>query len=231
MNRIFIILIILLFPLISLSQVGLPSRVGKDTIVKHLSYTSCYSTKHQQPNWVYYTLYKPYHKYERKGLCFFKDTLVSTPHPDKYIGSGYDKGHNANAESFSYDKNKMKSTFCMSNITPQHPIMNRGIFKETEILERKIAMKDSIIVITGSIFSDKKIPNTKITIPSHCYKIIYNYRTKTCIAFLFLNSKCVGKPKDYLITVKQLENLTKINFFKGIKNQKFEEYNDLNLLK
>ena len=48
-------------------------------------------------------------------------------------------------------------TFRFYNALPQTPKLNRGIWKHYETEIRKLSQNDSILIITGSIFSNKKI--------------------------------------------------------------------------
>lgn len=49
--------------------------------------------------------------------------------PKDYAKSGYDKGHLAPAADMTYSLASMRNSFLMTNISPQIPGCNRGIWK------------------------------------------------------------------------------------------------------
>ena len=67
----------------------------------------------------------------------------------------------------------------MSNMSPQLPGFNRGIWKRLEELVRAIALKEKeIYVVTGAIFPPaaeaKYLQSGKITVPNAYYKVVYD---------------------------------------------------------
>lgn len=59
--------------------------------------------------------------------------------PEDYTRSGYDRGHHIPAADRSASISSMKSTFLMSNISPQAPRLNRGAWKKVEDACRRMA--------------------------------------------------------------------------------------------
>ena len=49
-----------------------------------------------------------------------------------YVSSGYDRGHIAPAGNFTYDTKAMSESFFLSNMMPQVPGNNRGIWRNLE---------------------------------------------------------------------------------------------------
>src|SRR5436853_110152 len=81
---------------------GFTSGQQVDTVIKTGIYKSyfCYSLK--EPLYVTYTLYKGGGGCDRDEQGFnFKKCGVQTASDADYSGSGYDKGHLANAEDFA----------------------------------------------------------------------------------------------------------------------------------
>lgn len=62
-------------------------------------------------------------------------------YPADYDEPVYEQGHLANSESVDGSPNAMDETFYMSNMVPQIPRHNKGIWKGLENRERKWANK------------------------------------------------------------------------------------------
>jgi len=129
-----------------------------------------------------------------------------------YDGSGFDRGHNFNAADGACDQTAMDESFYFSNITAQHPALNRGDWKLLESFIRELALKnDSIKVWCGSIGKIKKIGN--VSVPSQCWKVIYIKKTKQWSAYLFNNdtSKADGFDNNK-VKKSDIEKLTGFKF-------------------
>jgi endonuclease G len=65
---------------------------------------------------------------------FKADPMLQGPkaYPEDYVGSGYDRGHQAPAGNQTLDPELKQQTFFMSNMAPQRPSLNRGIWKLLE---------------------------------------------------------------------------------------------------
>jgi endonuclease G len=106
---------------------------------------------------------------------------------DEYTGSGYDRGHLANAEDFANDCPKDELTFRYYNCLPQTPNMNRGQWKQWETKIRKESQSDSLLVICGGIWEDQKYVNG-MAIPNLCWKVVYSLKTNQVLhVLLFTN--------------------------------------------
>jgi len=73
--------------------------------------------------------------------------------PDDYDEPVYHQGHLANSESIDQTQHANDETFYMSNMTPQLPGHNTGIWKGLENRERKWANKRGrVIVLAGPVY-------------------------------------------------------------------------------
>lgn len=105
-----------------------------------------------------------------------------------YVGSGYDRGHNYAAADAACDSTAMRESFFFSNMTPQHPSVNRGDWKQLEEETRRISLQeDSVHVWSGSWGELKKIG--EVTVPTDCWKVIYVKKTNQYKAYHFKNEK------------------------------------------
>jgi endonuclease G, mitochondrial len=199
------------------SQEYLPKSRGE--IVKHKYYTLSYNEVHEQANWVHYKLYPAFLSGSTPRKDSFKpDPLVSTKSAQlsDYKGSGYDRGHLAPAADMKYNSIAMSESFYMSNMSPQNPSFNRGIWKRLESLVRGWGEKFDIFVSTAGILSTDNlgsIGGNIVTIPSEYYKVIYAPDKNIMIGFLLSNAKQSGNLSSYAVSVDEIESLTGIDFF------------------
>lgn len=125
-----------------------------------------------------------------------------------YQGSGYDRGHMAPAADFTYSAEAMSESFFLTNMMPQNPGNNRGIWKYTETYTRSWAdAYEEVYVITGTIF-DKDVGTlgNGVKVPAHIYKIVIVPLIGKSIAFLFPNEKIPAEdlPK-YIVSIADIE--------------------------
>ena len=152
------------------SQEYLPKSSGE--IVKHKYYTLSYNEVYEQANWVHYKLYPAFLGGSTPRTDSFKpDPLVSTKSAQlsDYKGSGYDRGHLAPAADMKYNSVAMSESFYMSNMSPQNPSFNRGIWKRLESLVRGWGEKFEIYVSTAGVLGSNNlgaIGKNRVTIPS-----------------------------------------------------------------
>lgn len=186
--------------------------------VAHSYYTLCFSEKHCQPRWVYYLLApgRLTGTAVRKNN-FREDKKVKNGSalPADYSRSGYDRGHLCPAADMSFSEQAMEETFYMSNMSPQYPSFNRGIWKKLEEKVRKWARNDTIYVATGPLFKEVKgaIGKNRITVPGYFYKVIYSSAKGQMIAFILPNRQGEKQLPDYVVTVDEVEAWSGIDFF------------------
>lgn len=137
-----------------------------------------------------------------------------------YQGSGYDRGHVAPAADMTFSAQAMSESFFLTNMMPQVPGNNRGIWKYTEELTRYYAQKyEQVYVITGTIFSAQSPApiGNNVQVPSHIYKIIIDPTRVRAIAFLFPNVKLDPKNlEQYIVSIAEIEGYTDIDFSPAI---------------
>jgi endonuclease G len=115
----------------------------------------------------------------------------------------------------------MRESFYMSNVSPQVPDFNRGIWKSLENRVRSWAQKERrVYVVAGPLLrkrvpKDKRIKGTGPSIPRGFFKIVVDYEgnEKKGIAFMFKN-KDIDQPLDNFVTsIDRVEAYTGIDFF------------------
>lgn len=198
----------------------LPVGKNDDEIVRHTAIILSYQEAYEQPSWVLHLLKKEADAgSEERSNQFVEDPLVSTGSAvtQDYARTGYDRGHLCPAGDFKYDKALSDETFYMSNMSPQEPDFNRGIWKETEDQIRKWAkVKGDLVILTGPVltknlsFIGKK---NKVAVPKYYYKIVYDPRKKQAIAFLMPNQGSEQPKESFVVSIDKIEKTTGIDFF------------------
>jgi endonuclease G len=156
---------------------------------------------------------------------FKVDKLVSTGSAKSadYTKSGYDRGHLCPAADMDFNPIAMEESFLMSNICPQAPDFNRGIWKELETEVRNWAKKEhKLYVVTGPVFNDNKgtIGSDEVLVPGYFFKILYEETDQPkIIAFVFPNRKSDRPLADFAVTIDEAEKLTGFDFFSQIPDE------------
>ena len=223
----FIVLLVSLY-LFTLTTVSAQCRYypsGRD-IVTHEYYSLDYVEEHEQAGWVCYRLTREMSSGRVERTDNFKsDPKVRTRSAEleDYRGSGYDRGHLAPAADFSFSETAMSQSFFMSNMSPQEPSFNRGIWRKLEALVRDWSIVyEELHVVTGPLFvrNSKKIGPNGVTVPTHYYKVILHERDGAfkSIAFILANEKSSADLTQFVTSIDQVENQSGIDFFPQLPN-------------
>jgi len=220
------------------SQLEIPSKVDGCYIVEHKYYTLCYNEKHEQASWVAYAI-----SFDMvRGLADRKDNFREDPLVPSgsaqlidYKGSGFDRGHLAPAAVMKASELCMSESFYLSNMSPQVPGFNRGIWKELEAWVRGRAMfvsqYDTVLyVVTGPVLTNnlKSIGPNKVSVPEYYFKVIYNpieSQAGAGLAFLMKNEPSSLEPTDesFRVPIDSIESLTGIDFFPMLDDEREKE--------
>lgn len=229
MKKLFLITgLVLSFFLAQTQNINLLPVSKSNQIITHKYITLSYVEKCEQPDWVFYMVCKTHFASEiERTNKFISDPLVKTKSalPSDYTKSGYDKGHLCPAADMSFNDTAMKECFYMSNMSPQLPGFNRGIWKELETKVREWAKeKDTLYIVTGPIlteFSDTIGTTNKIPVPKYFYKIIFKYNgtNSSAIAFIIPNTSSDKPLSTYVTTIDEVEKQTHIDFFSAIPDE------------
>ena len=192
-------------------------------IVNREGYALGYSEKHEQPLWVTYRLTKEEVLSRKSSRLndFFEDTEIKTGSATiaDYMGSGYDRGHLAPAGDMHWSDRTMLQSFAMSNMSPQHPSFNRGVWSRLERAVRRFAYSEgSVFVVTGPVFVDDDdavtIGANQVRVPEFFYKVIYDETPPhKMIGFIVPNKASQKHVKTYALTVAEVEEATGLKFF------------------
>jgi hypothetical protein len=176
-----------------------------DTVIDCGFYKSFFDYETLQPLQVSYKLYKGGGKCPRDKFRFKNDTRIRMSTADDYDKSGYDMGHLANAADFAFDCEKDEKTFRFYNCLPQYPNLNRGIWKKWETVIREESQLDSLLIICGGVFSNRKIKvNSQVCVPDYCWKIVYSLSKCEYVRCLWFTNSPKASFEE--ITIETLKN-------------------------
>jgi endonuclease G, mitochondrial len=204
-----------------ISHLEIPSTNSTDAIIIHSGFSLLYNEPHEQASWVAYELTKEEtnKKFERTDK-FIPDPKVSTETANNadYAGAGYDRGHLAPAADMGWSKVTIAESFYYSNMSPQEPSFNRGIWKKTEELVREWAIENnSLYIVTGPILTTglKTIGKNEVSVPKYYYKVILDYSQPSIkgIGFIMPNSDSKESPSYFAVSIDSVEQFSGIDFF------------------
>ncbi|MDP4281465.1 MAG: DNA/RNA non-specific endonuclease [Bacteroidota bacterium] len=199
----------------------LPKTRSQDFILHHTGYTLSYNKTYHVANWVAYELTaEETVPVVKRNNHFVPDPLLgegSASNAD-YKDSGYDRGHLAPSADLCYSKQTMLESFYLSNITPQEPAFNRGIWEHLEEQVRQWAVDDKdVYVVTGTILTPglPAIGRDRITVPRCFFKVILDYTEPDVkgIGFIIPNKGSDLPLQHYAVTIDSVEKVTGIDFF------------------
>jgi len=209
----------------STRPVEIPVNSEDLQIVRHAGFTIQFDPDHKQAVWVAYELTSSEtNQVVSRTDNFRPDPKIMGSATDRdYKGSGYDRGHLAPAADMGWSSNTMSESFYYSNMSPQLPGFNRGIWKKLESLVRTWAQENgALYVVTGPILEDglSKVPGTSLSIPRYYYKAILDLREPEykAIGFVMPNMSSKLDLKNYTVTIDSLEVLTGLDFFVSVSD-------------
>lgn len=194
-----------------------------DRLIDREGYALGYIALWRQAAWVSYRLTAAE---VASNVCRRADQFTKDPDltedfsiPKDYHRSGYDRGHLAPAADMHWSTKTMAESFYMSNMSPQAPAFNRGIWSELEKWVRgRATVETNIVVVTGPVVTSNDLSNTigfhRVVVPSAFYKVVYDETPpQKMIAFLLPNAGSRLSITNYVVTVDAVESATGLDFF------------------
>lgn len=206
------------------NSLEMPSYIEEATVLKRHGFTIGFSKKYKHAYWVAYQLKCN----ETIGTVprsnYFKEDQILgkySPNTDDYYASGYDKGHLIPAGDNKSDPVAMDDSFLMSNVSPQIPAFNRGIWKRLEEQVRDWACQyDSLYIITGAVLDPEltRLGKSKIAIPDYYYKsiLLYSKSHQSMVTYYMYQYTKDDNLNNFVITTDSLESILGYDLFHNL---------------
>ena len=197
------------------TRYGMPTA---DQILPNRNYLIGYSYLFRQPRWSMHIIDGQAEdvSVDRED-CFRPDLRIPETFRCSladYRGSGYDRGHLVPSADRNSSRLENSETFLMSNMAPQHPDLNRKVWRMLEEEARTIALKDNVVEvysISGPVFDITK-PISKIgedvVVPHEFFKsmLVEDSKGKIKIySFIIPNEEIDAKYNDFAVSVNYIE--------------------------
>jgi endonuclease G len=201
---------------------GFPeSQKQNTTKVCRVGYALEHDNVAKIPAWVSYTLTP-----KKATGCFARtddfDRDRSLPvlfasTPKDYAKSGYDMGHQANDGDMRWDLQAEEDSFILSNMAPQLPGFNRGIWKKLEDYTRgwTISRDNELLIYVGPVYDraqDPTIGKGFVTVPHAFYKIIVDTETREVQPFLFKHEPSRADLGMFISSIAEIQRQTGLVF-------------------
>jgi len=223
------------------SQLGNPSgatAVASATtnyLITRPQYALAYNNTTREPNWVSWNLTTADIGSSGRSDNFFQDTTLPAGFyqvlTTDYSGSGYDRGHMCPSGDRTITVADNEATFFMSNMIPQTPDNNQGVWANFESECRSIAAAgNEVLIISGpggfagtTIASGVAIAGftwkIAVVVPNGSGTALSRLTTATrVIAIKIPNTAGVRSTpwQNYITTAAQLETDTGYTFFTDV---------------
>ncbi|HEY0462227.1 MAG TPA: DNA/RNA non-specific endonuclease [Pyrinomonadaceae bacterium] len=159
-----------------------------------------------------------------------------------YSGSGFDRGHMTPSADRTSTVADNSATFLMTNFVPQAPNNNQGPWEELESYLRTLVGQGNELYIiaggagqggVGSNGAASTVANGHVVVPAYTWKIAVVLpvgandadrivKTTRVIAVIMPNRQDIGLNtpwRNFRTNVKQIEALTGLSFFTGVRPQ------------
>ncbi len=195
-------------------------------VVIHQFYILSYLEKYEVPEWVAYelTAERLQLPWVERSNNFRPDPKVSTgsASPDDYRNTRFDRGHLVPAADMAFSNEAMSETFFLSNITPQEPAFNKGIWRELEELGRDWAKRfGHLYIVSGPVFNQPVkfwLGENQVAVPPAFFKVILDWQEpeKKAIAYVIPNALSTERIENFATSVDEVEKMTGIDFFPNL---------------
>ena len=211
----------------SVTLAGTPRRIGDPApsdirVIDRGEFLVGWSDSLRHPAWcAYHVTRENLHEDGQRPSFLIDKSVPLAPRPDSYTKSGYDRGHMVpnHAIVSRYGSGEQRKTFLMSNIAPQTPQLNRGVWRDVEhrIADLWTARYGEIWVVVGCIPSEsgETMPKSGADIPTSYFQVIMAQEG------LDIRALAVIFPQDVpwdawaarsIVTIDELEELTGLDF-------------------
>ncbi|HKU74505.1 MAG TPA: DNA/RNA non-specific endonuclease [Pyrinomonadaceae bacterium] len=194
-----------------------------------------YSRDNGGPNWVSWHLDNSWLGSTPRQDDFRADTTLPTGwyrvQATDYSGSGFDRGHMCPSADRTVTVTANSATFLMTNMIPQLPANNQGVWANLESYSRTLVSQgNELYIISGGQGLQYFIANGHVAVPAQTWKVIVvlpvgsndvsrvTTSTRT-IAVVVPNSGSINSDwRTYRVSVDQVEAITGFDFFSNVNS-------------
>lgn len=193
-----------------LAPYGLPrSHVANRAQLCRVGLLLEYDLDHKIPVWVSYTLVaqQTLSCLARADQFTIDPALPPAAQSDvrDYRRSGYDMGHMAPNQDLSWSQASQRNSFALSNIAPQLPSVNRGVWRELEAAVRGWAFNRGALVIYTGTVSGRGSLGDGVNVPAAFWKVVVHQSSGQALAWLVPNQILRGPLASFQTTVAEIE--------------------------
>ncbi|MFK7758201.1 MAG: DNA/RNA non-specific endonuclease [Flavobacteriales bacterium] len=222
------------------TRYGVPAA---DQILFNRHYVLGYSYYFRQAKWAL-EIIDPSQEVSRKDHFRSDYRIPERFRADKevYEHSGLDRGHLVASLNQSDSEIQNSETFLLSNMCPQIPSFNSGVWKRLETAIRTLDSDKKVLetyVISGPIFffdqevkmmgDDVKGIDVTLPIPHAFYKSVLTERNTGTIniwSFIIPNATSDLPLEDYRVETSKLEKIAGLTFWEALKGSKMKGKKD-----
>lgn len=202
-------------------RLELPRTSPGDEVIEHRAYTLSFNETCRVASWVAYELTaEETVAVVKRNNKFVPDPLLTccTLSNSDYARSGFDKGHLAPSADMCFSYETMRESFYLSNMAPQDPSFNRGIWSKLEKQVRQWAVDNqAVYVVTGTVLTPglPAIGADRITVPEYFYKVILDCTGPEVkgIGFILPNRGSDEPLQHFAVSIDSVERVTGTDFF------------------
>ncbi len=218
------ILLVALFGVVkSVAQSSTPLYDQDDIVLSNFQgrYTYKYLPEYKIPHWVaYYIVENDLKANTSRSSGFVTDRVLRemglpVAASSDYTSTGFDRGHMLPSADRLSSEEANKATFIMSNVAPQVPSLNRGVWKSLEEQVRDWAAEsDTVFVVCGTILGDGVQRIGKgVGVPKAFFKAlkIVDHGEEIIKCFIFDNEGEYTEFQDYSVSLDSLERAASID--------------------
>ena len=218
---------------------GNPSNAVTDVAVPYNylmekpQYSMSYNRDRGESNWVSWHLDTSWLGSAPRQNDFRADTTLPAGwyqvQATDYSGSGFDRGHMCPSADRTITVAANSATFLMTNMIPQLPANNQGVWADLESYCRTLVSSgNELYIISGGSGTQYFIANGHVAVPTQTWKVIIVLAngsndvsrvttTTRTIAVVVPNSGSIGPDwRSYRVSVDQIEGMTGFDFFSNV---------------
>lgn len=202
-------------------------------LMEKTQYAMSYNRDNGESNWVSWHLDATWLGSAPRQNDFRADTTLPVGwyqvKATDYAGSGFDRGHMCPSADRTITITANSATFLMTNMIPQLPANNQGVWANLESYCRTLVSQgNELYIVSGGQGLQYFIANGHVAVPAQTWKVIIVLpngtndvsrvtTTTRTIAVVIPNSGSINSDwRTYRVSVDQVEAVTGFDFFSNV---------------